>query len=303
MRMRPCAAAFAAVLVLAAALLLSRARAEKVDFDGDAAYLHVRAQCDLGPRYVGTEAAWATGEYIIGILERADCRVWTQEFVFRGVKLRNIVGVLGESRGPVSLIGAHYDTRRFADLDRQRPTDPVLGANDGGSGVAVLLELAHSLDRDRLQNEVWLVFFDAEDQGGIEEWPWSVGARYMAETLPVTPDHVIIVDMVGDDDQRLYWEQNSDPRLLDRIWSVAADLGYHESFLPEYKHSIIDDHIPFVEAGIPAVDIIDLDYPYWHTAEDTLDKVNVSSLLRVGRVLEALLERGGISVAQKGDGR
>ena len=269
-------------------------------FDGQAAYAHVQAQSELGARHLGTEVAWATGEYVRQELERAGCRVWTQEFSYRGVRLRNIVGVLGEGKGPISLLGAHYDTRSLADRDPQHPTQPVPGANDGGSGVAVLLELARVLSPEQLRNEVWLVFFDAEDQGGIGDWPWSVGASYMAANLPARPDHVIIVDMVGDADQKLHWERNSDPRLLDRIWSTARKLGYREAFVPEYKHSIMDDHIPFIEAGIPAVDIIDLDYPYWHTTEDTPDKVRPASLERVGRVLETLL-REGISLAKKGD--
>jgi len=302
MRSRAWALVAVVVLAVAAALVGAGRLRHRLDFDREAAYTHVQAQVNLGARHPGTEAAWATGEYIRHELERAGCRVWTQEFSYRGVRLRNVVGVLGEGKGPISLLGAHYDTRRLADRDVSYPTRPVPGANDGDSGVAVLLELARALDQERLANEVWLAFFDAEDQGGIDGWPWSVGASYMAANLPATPDHVIIVDMVGDADQRLTWERNSDPELLGLIWSVASDLGYGESFVPEYGHAVLDDHIPFVEAGIPAVDIIDLDYPYWHTIEDTPDKVRADSLQRVGRVLEALLERDGVAI-RKGDAR
>jgi Zn-dependent M28 family amino/carboxypeptidase len=107
------------------------------------------------------------------------------------------------------------------------------------------------------------------------------------------PEYVIIVDMVGDTDQQLYYEANSDPILRSHLWSIAAELGYGEYFVPEERHSMLDDHTPFVELGIPAVDIIDFDYPYWHTTEDTLDKIGAASLERVGRTLEVFLERGG----------
>jgi glutaminyl-peptide cyclotransferase len=110
----------------------------------------------------------------------------------------------------------------------------------------------------------------------------------MAEHLTVQPDYVIVVDMVGDTQQELPYEANSDPVLRARLWDIAAELGYEE-FVAEVGHGIVDDHMPFVREGIPAVDIIDIDYPYWHTIEDTCDKVSAESLERVGRVLEEFL--------------
>jgi Zn-dependent M28 family amino/carboxypeptidase len=105
----------------------------------------------------------------------------------------------------------------------------------------------------------------------------------------VQPRAVIIVDMVGDADLNIYKERNSDPEIMDEIWGTAKRLGYESKFIPDYKHSMLDDHTPFLEAGIPAVDIIDFDYPYWHTTQDTPDKVSAESLQVVGETLRAWL--------------
>ena len=257
-------------------------------FDGQRAYEHVLAQMALGPRPPGSPANQAVGDYIIAQLEAQGWTVVTQTFPYRGTSLRNIIGRAGE--GAVVIVGAHYDTRRRADQDPQNPDQPVPGANDGASGVAVLLELARSLDKAKLQRQVWLTFFDAEDNGGLDGWEWLVGSTYMAEHLEVRPEAMILVDMVGDADQQLYFEQNSTPALRQRIWALAAELGYGDVFTPTVKWSLFDDHTPFLRRGIPAVDIIDFDYPYWHTTQDTADKVSPLSLERVGRVVEALLE-------------
>jgi glutaminyl-peptide cyclotransferase len=255
-------------------------------FDGEAAYEHVVAQCDFGFRPTGSEAGRATGNYIVAELGKQGWAVETQEFIYRDTPVRNIIGRLG--KGPVVIVGAHYDTRRSADMED--PSVPVMGANDGASGVAVLLELARTLDRDKLQNEIWLAFFDAEDNGRLDGWEWCVGSSYMAENLTITPEAVVVVDMIGDADQQLYLERNSDPDLQMQLWDIAATLGYSDTFIAEYKHSMYDDHIPFAQRGIPAVDIIDFDYPYWHTTQDTVDKVSGESLERVGRVVEVWLE-------------
>jgi Zn-dependent M28 family amino/carboxypeptidase len=276
---------------LSAALLVvvSGCRAQQpLIFDGAQAYARVVAQCDLGFRPTGSEAGWATGDYIIAQLEAQGWAVHTEEFTYRDTPVRNIVGRMGEGKGPVIVLGAHYDTRRSAD--QEDASAPVMGANDGASGVAVLLELARTLDLDRLQNEIWLAFFDAEDNGQLDGWEWCVGSTYMAEHLEIQPAAVVVVDMVGDADQQLYWELNSNPALQAQLWQIAATLGYTETFVPEYRWAIYDDHIPFAQRGIPAVDIIDFDYPYWHTTQDTPDKVSAESLERVGRVLEVWLE-------------
>jgi glutaminyl-peptide cyclotransferase len=187
------------------------------------------------------------------------------------------------------LLGAHYDTRPVADRDPNDAKQPVPGGNDGASGVAVLLELARVLDASTLDRQVLLAFFDAEDRGELDGWPFSVGAEHMASHLTVRPDYMVLVDMVGDRDQNIYWESNSDPALMRDLWSIAEKLDYGRQFIPERRWGLMDDHIPFVNRGIPSVDIIDFDYPYWHTALDTCDKISPESLERVGRVLQSWL--------------
>ena len=191
-----------------------------------------------------------------------------------------------------SLLGAHYDSRMFADNDPDpaNQTQPVPAANDGASGVAVLLELARTLPKDTVP--VWLVFFDAEDNGRIEGWDWILGSREFVKNNPIQPRAVVIVDMIGDADLNIYKEQNSNPA-IDRMRSgkQPKSLGYGEKFIRQYKYSMLDDHTPFLEAGIPAVDIIDFDYPYWHTTQDTPDKVSAESLKAVGDTLLAWIVR------------
>jgi glutaminyl-peptide cyclotransferase len=273
-------------------VIVEEATTEKRSFDGQRAYQYALDQCAIGPRPPGTEAGWATGDYIIDQLHELGWEVVTEEFEYKGVQLRNVIGKRGQ--GPVVILGAHYDTRPVADRDPD-PTnvsEPIIGGNDGASGVAVLLELADVLCQYELENEVWLAFFDGEDSGHLNGWPFCVGSAYMAEHLSVEPAWVIVLDMVGDADQQLYYEGNSDRALRERLWDIAGGLAY-ETFVPEVRYSMFDDHVPFLNEGIPAVDIIDFDYPYWHTIEDTCDKLSAESLARIGRVLEALLVREG----------
>jgi Zn-dependent M28 family amino/carboxypeptidase len=121
-------------------------------------------------------------------------------------------------------------------------------------------------------------------------WDWIVGSTYMAENLTVFPEVVIVVDLVGDADQQLYYEGFSDPELREKLWQIAAELEYRDFFIPQLRYTIIDDHLPFVRLGIPAVNIIDFDYDYWHTVEDTADKASPDSLHRVGHTLQRWLE-------------
>jgi Zn-dependent M28 family amino/carboxypeptidase len=262
------------------------ATAISLEFDGERAYEDVKTQVNFGPRIPGTEGHAKIQAWIQQELTGAGWQVEIQESQALGHPVQNIVARRGEAP-PQIIVGAHYDTRMVADNDPDpaQRGNPVPGANDGASGVAVLLELARSLPTGTVPT--WLVFFDAEDNGRIEGWNWILGSREFVRTNPVRPRAAIIVDMIGDADLNIYQERNSDPTLTDAIWSAAKDLGYESKFIPEYKHSMIDDHTPFIEAGIPAVDIIDFDYPYWHTLEDTPDKVSAASLQVVGRTLRA----------------
>jgi glutaminyl-peptide cyclotransferase len=136
--------------------------------------------------------------------------------------------------------------------------------------------------------DLTLVFFDGEDQGHIDDWDWSVGSQYFVDHLDHDVYAAVIVDMVGDQDLRLPYELSSDEELVTSIWGTADTLGY-SAFQYKPGHSIIDDHIPFLQYGIPAVDIIDFDYAYWHTRADQIDKVSSESLHQVGATLEVWL--------------
>jgi glutaminyl-peptide cyclotransferase len=263
---------------------------EHESFDGQRALADVVTQVSFGPRTPGSGGHARVQEWMRSELSAAgwDSRVQSTERL--GHPVQNIIAYRGDER-PQVILGAHYDTRMFADNDPDpsKRLEPVPGANDGASGVAILLELARVLPQDSLP--VWLVFFDAEDNGRIEGWDWILGSQAFVEDLDFYPEAAVIVDMIGDADQNIYIERNSNPALVEEIWGVAAELGYAQSFIPTPKYSILDDHTPFLQAGIPAVDIIDFDYPYWHTTQDTVDKVSAKSLEIVGRTLQEWLAR------------
>ena len=267
-------------------------------FDGEQAFMHVEQQLNFGPRLTGTIASRRFRNWLEDLLDTMGWQVFTHSFPIHengtGV---NVIAMRGS--GPELLLGAHYDSRLWADEDpspvlRERP---VPGANDGASGVAVLLELARVLDVAGTGHTICLAFFDAEDNGNIPGWFWIMGSQAFADDLKnlpkcQDPQVAIIIDMVGDHDQLIYQERNGTAGLSTAIWKQAAELGYDQYLIPEAKYALIDDHIPFLRKGIPAITIIDFDYPYWHTVSDTLDKISPESLERVGLVLEAWLENG-----------
>ena len=282
---------FILLLILLPAACTPTQPAGPATFTGDLAYEWVTRQCDLGYRITGTAESIKAGDIFIEELRDLGWDVREQTFTYKDTPVRNIIAWQGE--GPAVLLGAHYDTRRAAD--QEDPDTPVMGANDGVSGVAVLLELARALDWDAVDNQLYLAFFDAEDNGRLDGWDWIVGSTYMAEhwgeegEAPLQA--MILVDMIGDADQQVYYERNSDRALSEALWATAAELGYSNRIIPQVKHSMLDDHIPFARAGIPAVDMIDFDYPYWHTTQDTPDKVSPESLEAIGRTLEVWLEQ------------
>jgi len=281
---------FSCVLVLALAGCASRPPA----FNGQRALKDVETQLSFGPRTMGSEAHDKVVDWMQAQLEKAGWTVEIQETPYTGeYRIRNVIAKRGSGH-PWVLLGAHYDSRFVADHDPDPAVQgqPVPGANDGASGVAVLLELARALPKD-LDQQIWLVFLDAEDNGSLPGWDWILGSRALAAQFSGDvdkPDAAIIVDMIGDADLNIYYEQNSDSPLSGQIWDQAAQLG-HAQFIAQPKSRMLDDHIPFRDAGIPAVDIIDFDYPYWHTTGDTLDKVSAESLHAVGDTLLAWLLR------------
>ena len=257
---------------------------DSLSFDSSRAYADVQTQVAFGPRVPGSTGHAQVREWMRAELESAGWQVEVHESERLGHPIYNIIAKRN-AEPPQIILGAHYDTRFFADNDPDltKRTEPVPGANDGASGVAVLLELARSLPKDT--PPIWLVFFDTEDNGRIEGWDWILGSRAFAEEIPINPRAVVIVDMIGDADLNIYLEKNSNVAIRTEIWSMAASLGYGDVFINEEKFSMLDDHTPFLEKNIPAVDIIDFDYPYWHTTQDTPDKVSAESLHAVGDTL------------------
>jgi glutaminyl-peptide cyclotransferase len=271
-------------------------------FNGERAYADLDRQVKLGYRLPGSVSHWQTREYLVETLGRYADSVEVSTFYATAedtsLSLWNIIAHFKGPSDETLLLGAHWDTRFWADEDpdpenRERP---VPGANDGASGVAVLLELARVMAENRPPRNVDLVLFDAEDQGGIANLPWCMGSRFYALSHKgKKPDRAIVVDMIGDRDLEIYIENNSKKYaygLVQQVWKAAEDLKVSQ-FIPKTRHTMYDDHIPLIEAGIPAIVIIDFDYPYWHTVEDTPDKCSPQSLEAVGKVLAAVIYEPG----------
>jgi len=275
------------ILAITAACSLSflKPKPSQVGFNGEAALQDVQYQVSLGARTPGSQAHAMVVKWLKQELSSSGWQVEEQDTTMMGHPIQNIVAKRGTGT-PWIILGAHYDSRMLADQDPDPAlrSQPVPGANDGASGVAVLLELARSLP-ETLHANIWLVFFDAEDQGNIQGWDWILGSRAFAEQLTTKPDAVVVIDMIGDKNLDVYYEKNSDQELSQTIWSIADKAGYQNQFIPKPKYSMEDDQTPFLEKGIRAVDIIDFDYPYWHTTADTVDKVSAESLHAIGDTL------------------
>lgn len=285
-------AVLAGAVALAYYWLNPRSKVVPGVFDGSRAYADIVTQVGFGPRIPGTEGHAAFVEWAVETLEAAGWDVEIQETVFHGAPVRNLIARRGDldPNEEWILLGAHYDTRPLADRDPDPANQglPVPGANDGASGVAVLLELARVLPES--EKNVWIVLFDAEDGGDIDGGEWIVGSQAFAEALPEMaggrlPDSAIVVDMIGDADLNIHIEMNSNAELVAEIWGKARELGHGDVFLPIPKYSMIDDHTPFLRLGIPTALLIDFDYPYWHTVADTPDKVSADRLAAVGETL------------------
>jgi Zn-dependent M28 family amino/carboxypeptidase len=258
-------------------------------FDGAAALRHVERLVALGPRPAGSPASARAREYILGELRAASIAARVEPFEAATphgrLTMANVVAVVPGRRPDVILIGGHYDTKWFRDIR-------FVGANDGGSSTAVLLELARALAARPREFAYWIVWFDGEE--ARESWTATdslYGSRWMAAELARTgrlPRAVLVADMIGDRDLAIRREALSTGWLTDILWTTAARRGFGAHFLPGML-AVEDDHAPFLRAGVPAALLIDFDFPPWHTAGDTLDKVSSRSLEIVGDVLlEAL---------------
>ena len=270
--------------------------AKTVSFDGERALKDVEIQTGFGPRIPGSEAHKNAISYMQSELSLAGWNSKVLEQKYNGHTAYNILATRNSSE-PVLLLGAHYDSRLAADNDpipENRQT-PVPGANDGASGVAILLELARVLPSTSIPTA--LLFIDIEDNGRIPDWDWILGSRAFSNEMDFIPHVMILVDMIGDANLNIFKEKNSDPELTAQIWKTAEKLGYKSNFIPTTKYQVLDDHIPFIEKGIRSVDIIDLDYVYWHTTQDTPDKVSALSLKIVGSTLLAWINDYGTCIA------
>ncbi len=271
-------------------------------FDGEKAYAILKKQCDFGPRVPGTLAHQKCRDYLVTALRGYADQVSTQDFLHtfgtpvQSARASNIIANFQSAKGDRVLLCAHWDCRHIADEDPDvnNRNKPVLGANDGASGVAVLLEIARLLKAQPPRQGVDIVLFDAEDQGNHQDnRSFAKGSQFFARHVVPTfnPRYGILLDLVGDKDLAIYQEayslQMARP-VVDKVWAAAQKLGISE-FIPQQGYAVFDDHIPLLERGIPCIDIIDFDYKYWHTVSDTPDKCSAASLEKVGRtVLEVL---------------
>ena len=292
----------AAVVALAlAAACRGTSSLASQQFDGRQALRWVEHQVAAGPRIPNTAPHRAVGDWLVAeLLARADS-VEVQAFthVTRDgdtLQLRNIIARFRPVEANRVLYVSHWDSRPHADQDPDpaKRRLPVPGADDGASSTALLLGVADELKRRPPAVGVDLVFVDGEDYGDFDGPDVLLGSRYFARNLPAgyRPLFAVVWDMVGDRDQRFEQEAYSlerAPEVVERVWSAAADLGLRRVFRARRGIPITDDHIPLLEAGIRAIDVIDLDYDHWHTTSDTPDKLSAESLANVGRVALALV--------------
>lgn len=261
-------------------------------FDSNRAWEHLRYQVSLGPRPAGSAALNTLRGYITAQLEKAGIQTRQQIFIARTplgeMSMGNVIGTIPGRRPERIIIGSHFDTKRTNDFR-------FVGANDGASSTAALLELGRVLKARTHDFTIELLFLDGEE---AVNWDWGttgvdntygsrhyVDAARKAGTLAGIKAFVLL-DMVGDRNLVLRRDQQSTRWLVDAIWSTAATLGHGRIFSNE-PTEVEDDHVSFLRAGVPAVDVIDLEYPEWHTAQDDLDHVSARSLQVVGDVVVA----------------
>ena len=274
------------------------------EFNASTAFTYLQQQMAFGPRIPNTPGHEKMGDWLLTTLRARADTVSVQEFRWvtkkgANLRLRNFFARFRPQAADRVLFLAHWDTRPFADksqnLGQQRM--PVPGANDGASGVAVLLGLADVLKATPPTIGVDLLFVDGEDYGDFNDSTETlIGARYFAKHQPAgyTTLYAVLFDMVGDKDLQFYQEGYSmaaAPEVVQRVWQTADRLGYSKVFIPRAGQTLIDDHVPLQQAGIRAIDVIDFDFPYHHTTEDTIDKVSAESLQIVGDVAVALVRQ------------
>jgi len=261
------------------------------EFSGLRAMDYARKVVSFGPRPPGSLALRNLRAYIVAQLKLAGCEVTEDNFKGQtpggAIPMTNIIARFPGKSGHAIVFSGHYDTKKMAGVR-------FLGADDGGSSTAFLLEMAEAIRGTPQVDDIYLVWFDGEEAFG--EWSETdslYGSRHLSERW--SADHtlsrikaLILVDMIGDKDLDILDEENSSPSLRMLIWNTAQGLGYGKYFL-DTGGPIDDDHMPFVKLGVNAVDLIDFDKTYWHTPDDTIDKLSAHSFEVVGTVLMAVL--------------
>ncbi len=257
-------------------------------FDGRLAYEHVAKQVSFGPRPAGSQAIAQTQDYILSQLSSFGCAVETDAFSSDTpagrLAMKNIVAKIPGERPGIILLTTHYDTKKL---------DNFVGADDGGSSTAVMLELARLLCAKHGKYAVWIAFFDGEE-AVRKEWKDPdnrYGSRQMAAKMAASGDlkkikAMILADLVGGKSLRIEREENSTKAIVDVIWGTAKRLGYGDVFVDQAT-PVEDDHLSFLARGVPSADIIDLvnSAGYWHTPQDTMDKISARNLGIVGHVI------------------
>lgn len=271
-------------------------------FDGARAYEHVRHLVEIGPRPPDSDGIRRAQAYIIGQLKSYGCPVEEHDFhastVLGNLAMKNIVVKLPGASPSIILYTTHYDTVRIPNF---------VGADDGGSGTGTMLELARLFCVRKSSLNVWIAFFDGEEAQG--KWTnaasvqWNddgsnntFGSREMAAQMALSGElkrvkAMILADMIGPQSAQITRDTNSTPWLTDFIWATAAQLGYQNTFVERNYPVSGDDHFSFMRRGVAGCDLIDFSVPYWHTTQDTLDKIDPKSLTIVGQVLAATLPR------------
>lgn len=273
------------------------------NFDADSAYCYLAKQVNFGPRVPNTQSHQKTGDWLVSELKRHGAKVVEQRMqlkAFDGTLLeaRNIFGQLNPDVKERILLLAHWDCRPWADKDPDSSKHilPVDGANDGASGVAVLLEIARQFSLNPINKGIDILFVDAEDWGNDgDDQSWALGTQYFVNNPIVkgyNPQFAILLDMVGGEGAmfcREYFSEKSAPHISEGIWATAHSLGFSELFQNKLGTAVMDDHVELIKAGIPAIDIIefhpDRDGGFnsrWHTASDNLEGISKNTLKAVG---------------------
>jgi glutaminyl-peptide cyclotransferase len=287
------------------------AKATPAPIDGDRAYGYLKAICQIGPRPAGSAANTKQRKMVADHFQKYGGTVREQPFSGvdpvsnAAVSMVNLIGSWFPERVDRIVIGVHYDTRPFPDEDPvfANRKKPFIGANDGASGVALLMEIAHHLKDSPTPWGVDLVLFDGEELvyggGQNQTGEYFLGSKAFAAEYKKSPKdkaryvHGFVLDMVGDKDLVIDKEPHSlefAPDLVEEVWAVAKALKIPQ-FRDREGRAVLDDHLPLNDAGIPTIDLIDFDYPYWHTASDLPNHCSGASLSKVGKVVTAWLNQ------------